>query len=452
MGESIGLFANETQLASYASKELGLDWKTLDEAGKQVARLEYAKAMQEAAGATGQASRESDSLENQLGNLRQVWDDLKAKFGAPILAPAVAGIQKLSEWLQKVDTTKITGFFEWAVGKLPIVQGIFSQVFGVISDVTGRVWEFFKSNILPVFVQLFEDVQANFPVIQQFFQTVFDTILEVATTVWNFFKTNVLPIFMSMYLWVQGHMPTIRATFQTVFSKVVEVASKVWTFFKNNILPILQRFLGFIQSNMPTIQRIVENVFKIISNVVKAAWEIFENLLLPVLKALWDYIVAPAFSKIQTIIEKVFKGIFKAVDTVVGVFEAVTGAIQKALDWLTFWDNKKVSKKTIQVEEQRTTRRGGAGLAFATGTNYAPGGVALVGERGPELVHLPRGSKVKTANETRQLLGESEKQIVISPAPIYLDNTLVGEVLFNAIDNQFNTNAQMQLYMKGARR
>lgn len=31
---------------------------------------------------------------------------------------------------------------------------------------------------------------------------------------------------------------------------------------------------------------------------------------------------------------------------------------------------------------------------FANGTNFAPGGLALVGERGPELVNLPRGSKV----------------------------------------------------------
>jgi hypothetical protein len=31
---------------------------------------------------------------------------------------------------------------------------------------------------------------------------------------------------------------------------------------------------------------------------------------------------------------------------------------------------------------------------FANGTNYAPGGLAMVGERGPELVNLPRGSQV----------------------------------------------------------
>jgi hypothetical protein len=56
-GEAIGLFANETQMAAYAAKELGMDWQNLDEAGKQLVRLDYAAAMQEAAGATGQASQ-----------------------------------------------------------------------------------------------------------------------------------------------------------------------------------------------------------------------------------------------------------------------------------------------------------------------------------------------------------------------------------------------------------
>jgi TP901 family phage tail tape measure protein len=43
------------------------------------------------------------------------------------------------------------------------------------------------------------------------------------------------------------------------------------------------------------------------------------------------------------------------------------------------------------------------GGAFATGTNFAPGGIALVGERGPELINLPRGSEVITASRTRAI-------------------------------------------------
>ena len=42
--------------------------------------------------------------------------------------------------------------------------------------------------------------------------------------------------------------------------------------------------------------------------------------------------------------------------------------------------------------------------AFATGTNFAPGGMALVGERGPELVSLPQGSKVIPNGKTNTMM------------------------------------------------
>src|SRR5690606_26888393 len=41
---------------------------------------------------------------------------------------------------------------------------------------------------------------------------------------------------------------------------------------------------------------------------------------------------------------------------------------------------------------------------FATGTRFAPGGLALVGERGPELINLPRGSRVFPNGQTRDML------------------------------------------------
>lgn len=43
--------------------------------------------------------------------------------------------------------------------------------------------------------------------------------------------------------------------------------------------------------------------------------------------------------------------------------------------------------------------------AFAAGTRNAPGGLALVGERGPELVNIPRGSQVIPAAQTANMMG-----------------------------------------------
>lgn len=49
---------------------------------------------------------------------------------------------------------------------------------------------------------------------------------------------------------------------------------------------------------------------------------------------------------------------------------------------------------------------------FARGTNFAPGGLALVGERGPELVNLPRGSQVTPNHE---LGGLTRVELILSP-------------------------------------
>jgi hypothetical protein len=51
--------------------------------------------------------------------------------------------------------------------------------------------------------------------------------------------------------------------------------------------------------------------------------------------------------------------------------------------------------------------------SFATGSRYTPGGMALVGERGPEMVYLPRGSSVTPAAQTSQMMGGMAQAIEV---------------------------------------
>lgn len=44
---------------------------------------------------------------------------------------------------------------------------------------------------------------------------------------------------------------------------------------------------------------------------------------------------------------------------------------------------------------------------FAAGTSYFTGGMALVGERGPEIVKLPGASKVYTTEKTKNILSNT---------------------------------------------
>lgn len=61
---------------------------------------------------------------------------------------------------------------------------------------------------------------------------------------------------------------------------------------------------------------------------------------------------------------------------------------------------------------------------YATGTDFHPGGLALVGERGPELVSMPRGARVTPNNE----LGRMGGIATIVPSP-YFDVVVDGRVM-----------------------
>ena len=62
--------------------------------------------------------------------------------------------------------------------------------------------------------------------------------------------------------------------------------------------------------------------------------------------------------------------------------------------------------------------------AYASGTNFHPGGIALVGERGPELVDLPRGARVTPNNE----MGGMGRIAEIVPSP-YFDVVVDGRIV-----------------------
>lgn len=104
-GEAIGLFANETTLAAWSAKNLKLKWDDLTEKEKQFARLQFAKAMQEASGATGQAAKESDQYANVQANLNEKWRQFKAQIGEPLLQNIVLpAMEVLSDVIDKLST------------------------------------------------------------------------------------------------------------------------------------------------------------------------------------------------------------------------------------------------------------------------------------------------------------------------------------------------------------
>ncbi|MGB3684961.1 MAG: hypothetical protein WA991_03950 [Ornithinimicrobium sp.] len=84
--------------------------------------------------------------------------------------------------------------------------------------------------------------------------------------------------------------------------------------------------------------------------------------------------------------------------------------------------SKKEYRKRINWASNNFQEIGRTGYANATGTNFAAGGRTLVGEHGPELVNLPRGSQVMPAYRTAQAGSHEPSQVIIN---------ITGPVSFN---------------------
>ena len=86
--------------------------------------------------------------------------------------------------------------------------------------------------------------------------------------------------------------------------------------------------------------------------------------------------------------------------------QGVAAAVAKALASVKFPLNLAAGAAAGGLAAALFTRAiGSIGVkGFARGTSYAPGGVALVGEQGPELINLPRGSQVFPTPQTNQML------------------------------------------------
>ena len=67
--------------------------------------------------------------------------------------------------------------------------------------------------------------------------------------------------------------------------------------------------------------------------------------------------------------------------------------------------------------------------SFAGGTHSAPGGPALVGEHGPEIMDVPRGSRVYTAGETRNIMNRGPTYITLNlPADSVITDSAASQM------------------------
>lgn len=323
-GEAIGLFANDTQMASYAVSQ-GLvkqtkDWASLDEATKQATRLEYAQNMMKASGAVGQAAKESSQYANVQANLNEKWRQFKAQIGEPLLENVVnPAMQKLSGLVDKAST----GFQDlqkW-VSENKTLLSVLGGVIGAVA----------------VGMTAYSIAQTAMTVASK---------LHTAATVAE--KLAVLGLngamLTSPVTWIVAGIVALIAVFVILWNKC-EGFRNFWINLWDKIKTAFASVIEFVKSSFESFKE------KLQTGIVPALqdlWAAIKEKVLPVLSLIWDYVqiyIQPAFEWLKTglgNIKIVFQTIFTVIKTIVSTaFENIKTVIT------TVWNNIKIVISTV---------------------------------------------------------------------------------------------------------
>lgn len=191
------------------------------------------------------------------------------------------------------------------------------------------------------------------------------------------------------------------------------------------MLPSLQDISNVIIAHMPQIKDVAVNTVKALGNGIKFLADNM-NWLFPIAGAVLSTMLAYKTISTVTGVISTLQGIIKSVTVVQGIWNAVMlanpigilalgiGSLIGVISLLVVnWEKvtasaskawkmiKKIAglgginPKEVSVNTSNSFRK----PHHATGTSYARGGIARVGERGPEDVILPSGSKVVPNNK-----------------------------------------------------
>lgn len=384
-GEAIGLFANDTQLASYAVKQ-GIvseakEWANLDEAKKQATRLQYAQDMMAASGATGQAAKEADQYANVQANLTEKWRQFKAQIGEPLLQNVVipamgklsagvdkasAAYQKCSKWISEHKTeleiakgvllglTVAVGSFLLIMNWGKIMATAKAALLGVKTAMLA-VNAAMKANPIGLVISLIAGLVAGFLYLwntseefRNFWIGLWETIKTAASGVWEAIKSAADNVITAL----QTGWEAFITFFSTLWTNISNVVSTAWEFIKNVVSVGLQTIGLIISAAVQIITLPFQFIWENCKGIIQKAWDTIKNIVTTAVNAVkavitvvfnaikiyittvvnvWQTIISTAWNIIKTVVTTVVNAIKNAVTTAWNAISSVTSSVFNAI-------------------------------------------------------------------------------------------------------------------------
>lgn len=209
------------------------------------------------------------------------------------------------------------------------------------------------------------------------------TIIPGASDVFN---NNLMPAFDAIGKWVQNHMPEIKTVFKDTFNVAKTVVGDVADVIK------------FLADHSQTVTPVILGMAAAIG-----ACAIAQTGLNIIMAANPIGLVVAAVAALVLGIEELSKHFQQIKEWA----DKAAAAVKKFLGLKDNPTSNAVSSAQEAIENANTANGTVPSYnipAYASGTRFSRGGLALVGEKGPELVNLPKGSAVANANRTSQMI------------------------------------------------
>lgn len=423
-----------------------------DSAGKSYDDM--SKAVGRSGAAMDLAKAQNSGFNGALDNLKSTIETVATDFGQKLLPELTKVIKQLA------DSGVIEAFGNILIGLLPVLKmvaagfvalkiahvvGWFGQLSVKIKEagsVIGALSTVLRTNplgliitVIAALIPLLIDLENRFHIFSnavewiknawngmvEWFTGIFTGIGQALSNVWNAITTA----FNNVTAFLQNWGPTVLAIMFWPFSLLIGLVIT----FKDQIMAVLNALWGGISAGFQAVTSFIQTVFQVASSVVMAVWSPIAGFF----GGVWSQIrgifsgvgnffgavfgwAANAASGALNSIIGVASGVYNAVasffrpigtvagnmigGTIRGVVNGIIGMVQNGLNSFISMINGAagIINKIPGVHIPGIPHVGLPRLAFGA-KNYA-GGVTLVGERGPELVNLPKGADVYTATQT----------------------------------------------------
>jgi tape measure domain-containing protein len=342
---------------------------------------------------------------------RGAWANMQAamsRVGAAIVKDIIPKVRDafngLTKWFDANSDKIVTAvgrITSWLAVNLPkAINWLVTIGWPALRNVIKTLWPVIQ-NIINGIQKLALWFAANLPKAIIVLKQAFNFLKPSMVALWNTIKTQLFPALKE--LWVNVIKPLVP-----VIGKILVVA--VWVF-----INVLKVAIGIISKVIHFISAIARVIIPVIAAQVRFSTAVLKFLVAPIKTVIgWIKIVIDKFNKVTGAIRNALSGVNDAITAPFRkAFDWIMGAVRKVGDAVSALAGKAASLSPGNIGSKVLKFASGGLLGHASGTDYAAGGPVMVGEQGPEMVTLPRGSKVTPHNSLKDGGGNTTINITV---------------------------------------